>query len=505
VIAGSSLRRPAALAASLLGLLGLAACAGPGQGAARGPVRPADAPLAADTALSPGNTDAAFSQAWEGVKRGDAARDAGRADEARAEWTRAADGFLAAGDAHPEWRLALGLRAAELYHRAGADDRAAEVAGRVARDPAADDRSRALGHRQEAQALWELGQAQAKAGKLPALNLAFADERAGRPPPAPQPVPGTWKRCVEAVDALLALPPAEAEAAPPAGVPPPPGPARLALDAARISFAFDDLADARKRLSVLLERWPEDEAAAEAIPLYLQTFLVAGDREGFQGAAARLGERYGADAARGKEGLARGAEALKKTLSDADFSAAQKLLEAGKPAEAAQAYEAIAARGDPTDAPGALHNAAIAWDRAGEPARAAAARERILQERPESRVAPTNALMLAAYQSRKGDHAAAARAYADFLERWPDHASRCIAMQNVAAELDAARRGSDAAERYLAFGKDAACARIDPAVAATALRRARTLFDAAGKPARAKEAADAAAALVRKPAKEKAP
>jgi hypothetical protein len=489
-------RARARRARPLLALLLAAGCA---TGPRPPPAHPADAPLAPETPLSAGAApDGDFADAWENVRKGDAAEAAGRLDEARAEWTSAADRFVAVAEANPEWRLALGLRAAGLHRRAGNDERAAELALRAARDPAADARSKAMGFRLAAVALQELAAAQAKVGTLAPLQLAFADERA-RPPSAARPVPGTWKRFVDAVDGLLASPDEPEGAGAPA-----PTTARLALEAARVSFAFDDVADARRRLGALLERWPEDEAVSEAVPLYLQTFLVLGDREGFRAAAAKLGERYGAANTGGaRQPKSRGAEALRKALSDAEFSDARKLFDAGKPAEAAEAYEAIAARGDPADAAGALHNAAIAWDRAGRPARATAARERIVAEHPGARVAPTNALMLAAAESRSGDHAAAARLYVDFLERWPDHASRCIAMQNAAAELDAARRGADAAERYLLFGRDAACAKVDPAVAVTALRRARALFDAAGKPARAREAAAAADALGKK--REKAP
>jgi tetratricopeptide (TPR) repeat protein len=476
--------------AALLPLLALAAgCATTAH--------PAHAPLAPETQLAAGDgAERAAALGWEAVKRGDAAREAGKLDEARAEWTRGADHLLAAAAESPRWRLALGFRAAELLRRAGDDERAAGAAARIAADPAADPLSRAMARHLEAQALHDLGAAQAKAGKLPSGRPLFADERNGAAP-APRPLAGTWKRFVEAVEAYLPLSATVTEPAPPVAGPPLLSPARLAVAAARVRLAFDDVAGARGRLAEAMERWPDDhEAAAEAIPLYLQTYLVAGDAAGFRAEAARLAAALAARAEKADDpteraGVAREQEELEKALSDADFGAANRLLEAGKPGEAAEVFEAIASRGDAADAAGALHNAAIAWDRAGEPARAQAARARILEAYPESRVAPTNALFLAAEQARRGDHPAAAKLYGQFLERWPEHGSRCIALQNLAVELDAARRGAEAAERYLAFGKDAACAKADPKVALVALRRARTLFDAAGKPARAREAADA--------------
>lgn len=489
VLAGAAPPPRVRLAVTLLAALA-AGCAGL-------PAHPAHAPIAPDTSLAAGEqADRVVAEGWEAVKRGDAAREEGKLDAARTEWRAAADRFLAAGTVGPKWRLALGFRAAELLRKAGDDERAADAAAKVAGDSAADPLSRAMALHLEAQALHDLGVAQAKAGKLPPGKPLFADERNGAPP-SPRPLSGTWKRFVEVVDAYVAVSGTVTEASQPVTAPPLSTPARLAVGAARVTFAFDDVAGARKRLADALARWPDDfDAAAEAIPLWLQTFLVAGDADGFRGAAAKLSDQLAARAEKAadpkeKDGLAREQAEVRKALSDADFSAAHRLLEAGKPAEAAEVFEAIAAKGDPADAAGALHNAAIAWDRAGEPARAVGARERILREHPEARVAPTNALFLAAYQSKKGDHAAAAKAYAEFLERWPEHPSRCIAMQNVASELDAAHRGEGAAERYLAFGKDATCAKADPKVAATALRRAKALFEAAGKPARAKEAGDA--------------
>ena len=68
--------------------------------------------------------------------------------------------------------------------------------------------------------------------------------------------------------------------------------------------------------------------------------------------------------------------------------------------------------------------------------------------------------------------------YDDFLRRWPDSPSRCVALRNVASELDVADRAAEAAPRYLAFGRDERCAKADPSIAARALVRAGKLFEA---------------------------
>jgi hypothetical protein len=144
------------------------------------------------------------------------------------------------------------------------------------------------------------------------------------------------------------------------------------------------------------------------------------------------------------------------------------------------------------DRAAALVGAAIAWDRAGERDRAAALRRRVVDEFPDSRVAPNTALQLAAHASKKGDHVEAAQLYALHAERWPDDPSHCTALRNGAVELDLARRAADAAERYLAFGGEPRCAQASPDVTAVALYRAGQLFAQARQNAKAREAFQAA-------------
>ncbi|HET6440058.1 MAG TPA: hypothetical protein VFG59_18475 [Anaeromyxobacter sp.] len=505
-MSASAAARPLILAALIVGQASSCATASrPKPSPPPEPPHQATEPLQADTTLSGGEAaQAAYARARQGIERADQARGAGELDDARAGYVRAAGDLLAAEQAGATaWRLPLRLEAARLLHRAGEDERAADLAASLAGAAEADEPSRALCWHLAADALEDAAHARAKAGKLPPAKLVFAEER-GAAPLSPQPPPGLWKRFVEAVDAYLKLSEADPDLSRPAEEQPLASPGRLAVDAAKVVFAFDDLSQARQRLEAVLARWPDDvQALVEAIPPYLQTFLLADDRPGYEAAAARLrqliDDRLQKAEGKDKDLLARASEELNRAVSAAALLTAQRLLDAGKTAEAAQAYEALAADDSSPDAPNALHNAAIAWDRSGEPARAVAARERILRDHPDSRVAASAALTLAAYQSRKGDHAAAARLYAAFLDRWPDHANRCIAMQNVAIELDAGHRAADAAERYLAFGRDPTCARASSGPAIAALRRARLLFDQAGKPARAKEAAAAADSLARKP------
>jgi hypothetical protein len=144
------------------------------------------------------------------------------------------------------------------------------------------------------------------------------------------------------------------------------------------------------------------------------------------------------------------------------------------------------------DRAAALVSAAIGWDRAGQPDRAAELRERVVEEFPDSRVAPNAALQLAAYSSKRGDHLEASRLYALHAERWPDDPSHCTALRNGAVELDLAKRAADAATRYLAFGQEPRCRQASADVAAIALYRAGQLYAQAKQTAKAREAFQAA-------------
>jgi tetratricopeptide (TPR) repeat protein len=99
------------------------------------------------------------------------------------------------------------------------------------------------------------------------------------------------------------------------------------------------------------------------------------------------------------------------------------------------------------------------------------------------------------FRSKKGQHAESAKLYDEFLAKYPDSPNRCVAMQNVASELDQAKKPLDAAERYVSFGKDPACAKENANTTALALYRAGRLFQEAKKKPQAKEAYAAATAL----------
>ncbi len=464
---------------ALLAVLLLAAgCATAGKGAGE-KFRQAEHGLPAATEFPDGPERAAYTAAHAHEAKGDAAS----GEQARGEWAQAAQGYAGLAEKPPtaEWRVPLRHRAAELFLRAQRWDKAFETAEVLVQDAHASDASKAVAARLAATAALGAAVAAVKAGQLEKLDLGLAPakkEPNGRAPPA------TWKRVVDATDAYLAR-----SGADPESKKPPPerrngvSPAELALAAAEVQVGYGDADGARRRLEAVMERWPsEAEVLEQAVPLYLGTFLARGDREGHDAAVERLREKVTQEATRAagakeKAALAKLQDMLSRARAGARFAAAERLLADGRAAEAAQAFEAVAAEPGVGEPANALHNAAVAWDKAGDAAKAAQVRERIAKDYPGASVAPDDTLSLAAHHSRRGDHLRSARLYDEYLARWPGSPNRCVALQNVASELDLAQRPADAAARYLAFGKDEACAKGDPNIAARALFRAGRLFE----------------------------
>lgn len=473
--------------ALLLAALLATACATAGRRPADA-IRQAEHGLPAATEFADGPERAAYAAAHAHEARGDAAS----GEPARAEWAQAAQGYASLAEKPPasSWRVPLRHRAAELFLRAQRWEKAGEVADALVADAAANDASKAIGARLAATAALGAAGAQVKAGQLEKLDLALAG------PKKEKPLAPAWKRVVDTADAYAARAAVDPEARKaPAERRPGPSPAELALAAAEVQYAHGDLDGARRRFEAVTERWPSDaEVLEQAIPLFLATFLVRGDREGHDGAVERLRERVGRDAAkasapRDKEAFAKVVEGLARARAGARFGAAERLLALNKPAEAAQAFEAVAAEPGVGEPANALHNAAIAWDRAGDAVKAAKVRERILKDHPTSPVAQEDALALAAHRSRAGDHLSSGRLYEEFLTRWPESPNRCLALRNAASELDVANRAAEAAVRYLTFGRDGACAKASPDVAARALLRAGRLFEAQARQAYGEAAA----------------
>lgn len=465
-----------------------AACATGGGGRGSAPAaaaHQADERIPALSAFKPGDERIQYNQALELEQRGWKLESSGDAQGAREPLEGAARGYLAFADKHRNtgWDVTLRYHAADLLRRAQRFDEAISVAEQLARDPRASPKSKAM-------AQLQIVNANVGAGRLEALKIA-SGERSGRPEPRPMPEP--WKRFVDAADAWLAtVDPARPE---PKDHTLTDG--QLALVAARVAFAHDDMEGARRRLAAILERWPADHRAFEsAAPLYVHTFVATGDHAGAETAIEKVREtaRAQAEQATAQDARAAYQKVVAETgriASGVRYEQAKALLDGGKAAEAGEAFEALA-REEGGDDAAALVAAAIAWDKAGKPDRAAELRRTVIEEHADSRVAPNAALQLASYLSRRNDHAGAARVYRLHAEKWPDDKSHCTALQNGAVELDLAKKPAEAAGAYRAFGSEASCAQASPDVAALAFYRAGQLFLQAKKRPEAREAFQAA-------------
>ncbi len=437
------------------------------------------------------------------VARGNEANTSGNSDQARAEWGTAADMLASFADQFPssDWRIVARYEAARYDLFAQRWEQAAVNAEKIVDDPQANAVSKAMASHLAAAAWQNLAITQVKAGKLEPIKLLPADQR--KEPPSPRPPPGPWKRFVEATDKYVQVAGSDPDAAkPPKERFIEKGPAQLALLAAEVEYAFDDMEDARGRFDKIIHTWTGDpDVMEQAIPLYLQTFLVLKDQAGYAQAvqnvrtvvADEVAKANQAGDASKKEALAKVQDQLKKYEQNAQYGEAKSLLDQGKFAEAAQRFEALAQANKGSEAAaGALNNAAYAWNKAERPDDALRAVETLLADYPSSAVSPDATLMLAGLRSKKNDHAAAAKAYLDYLEKWPQGDKRCIALQNVGYELDVSGKAVPAAERYVAFANDPKCGKDDPNATAKALVRAGKLFADAKQKAKAREALEAA-------------
>ncbi len=438
------------------------------------------------------------------LSRAREAKDAGNLDQARAEWGTGGQFLAQLADDFPNsvWRIALRYQGARYLYYALRFEDAATVAEKIGVDPMATETSRAMGAHLAAAAWQAEAVNEYKAGKIDPIRLPTAEQRKGQAP-APRPPPGPWKRFVEAADQYVKRADADPDAKKPAAERTvQAGPSQLALIAAEVEYAFDNMEDARARFERIMQTWPADaEAMDNAVPLYLQTFLVLKDAEGYKRAlestrAMLSSESQKATDPARKEALQKVLEKLASYQESAEFDDARALLTAGKAVESATAFERIADSNPASpDAGNALYNAAIAWTKAEQPEKAAAAAQKVLDKYAASKSAPLSQLMLASIRSKAKDHVEAARLYAEYLEKWPQGENRCIALQNVGYELDVSNKKADAASRYFAWATDPKCGKEDPNSAAKALVRSGKLFlDAKQKP-KAKEAWNAATRL----------
>ncbi len=435
--------------------------------------------------------------------RADQAATAGNLDQSRAENRLAAVGFVKFVDTFPssEYRLVLRAQAAERYLKSQEFERAAGQAQLVIDDPEARDVSKAIASRYAVAAWQTIAIVEGRAGKIDPPRILTVEKRKGQEL-KPRVPADPWKRFIENADRYQQVAKADpqwdplpAERQKRGGV----DTAQLALIAAQVEFGYDNMEDARRRFEAIIHSWPwRADVMESAVPYLLQTFLLKRDDAGYEAAvamslaavrpeAAKAAEAAkapgaGDEAKKGAEILARLQNDLEKQQQGAGFSAAERLLAAEKFAEAGAAFEKFAAdnRAHP-DAPNALYNGAVSWERAKEPRKAQAARAALLERYPDSKIAPQATLAQASTLSKQGEHAAAQKLYQGYLEKWGRGAQRCLALQNLGVTLESMGKKLEAARNYQAFAREEACLKEDPNNSAKVVYRGAVLLTDAKK------------------------
>jgi len=492
----------------LLAALVAAACATPGGGAGSR-YRQADFAPPTLAQFTDEAERAVISDGFAHADRADQAAMSGNLDQSRAENRAAAEIYAKFADKFQfnEYRIVLRTMATERYLRSQDFDRAAAQAQLVLDDRESRDVSKAIAARYASGAWQMIAVAEGRAGKIDPPRLLAADKRQGQDP-KPRVPPDPWKRFIENTDRYLSL----RQADPVASLPPAEAQKRGGVDAAQVAnlaaqveFGYDNMEDARRRYEAIIQTWPSRADILEsAVPYYLQTFLVKKDEAGYEAGvgralaavrpeAAKAGEAARApgasdEARKSAEVLARLQADLEKQQQGAGFAAAGQMLAAGKNAEAAAAYEKFASENrDHPDAPNALHNAGVAWERAKEPKKAQAARAALLERYPDSKIAPEETLAQASALSRQGDPAGAQKLYQAYLEKWGQGPRRCLAFYNLAVAQESTGKKLEAARSYQAFARDDACLKEDPNSAVKAVYRGGVLFGETKKKSEALE------------------
>ncbi|WP_248342915.1 tetratricopeptide repeat protein [Anaeromyxobacter paludicola] len=437
---------------------------------------------------------AAVGDAQLHIERGSQMRDAGRMDEARAEWRVGGEQFQHLADRFrsSEWRLTYQRAALENFYRAGEWTLAADAADKLRADPTANDVSRAIASRFGAGALQQEAFAQIKAGGLEPLKIP-----GGKTALKPRPPPTVWRRFIDLADVYSQVHASDAQVKNAAEIA-----ANFELLTGQVELSYHNVEEARQRLARIMDRFPGTPESADAAALYANSYLMTGDDAGRRTALEKARPAIHAalvkqqelaksnpEAAQQAERISKMEEQLQKQEQQQGYAGAVAMLNAGKAAEAAQAFERYAADNkDDPDAAGALYNAGVAWDKAGNHKSAAAVREKLLADYPDSKLAPKAMLALASARSHAKEHGAAAKLYADYLAKYPKSEERCLALQNLGVETDLGGSKAEGARRYHDFASDPKCAAEDPNSAARLLYRAGALYAEAKQDQKAIEA-----------------
>jgi hypothetical protein len=473
---------------------------------------------------------ALLKDAYNHIDRAMRDRLSGKLDSADAEDRIAADNLISFVNRYPNHRLHIVfLRMASARYLGAKDwEAAAEAAQRMLADPKAQPVTKAIGARYASGAWQMLAITEMRSGKIPQLKLQPSSARGGAAH-KPRPLDRAWKMFVESADIYEANRDADPSSKLSAEERKAQGGAdlgQLQLIAAQVEFGYDNIEDAQRRFARVIEMHPSRADLLEtAVPYYLDSFRILNDQKGLEAAAARIEPAIAAEAKKaaaaaaapgateeqkkGAASLAKLATELKEGSTGSDYNQAALMMgradamakggvegSAAMYRDSAALYEKFAAanRTNP-DAPSALFNAAIAYDKAKDGKKAVAVRESLVKDYPDAKVIQQTLLLLGSNLAASREYAASARYNQEFLTRWPDAPQRCMAMQNLGVALQETRKPADAAAVYIKFASDPGCGGEDPNTTARVLYSAAKMQVDAKKPADAKKTLQSLVAL----------
>jgi TolA-binding protein len=278
---------------------------------------------------------------------------------------------------------------------------------------------------------------QEKSGKLqPLKTLASKDrpELKEGQKITPKPIAEIRQKLMAAAETMLKRVP-ENEKAP-----------KIEFWLALLYYQHDDFDEARKRFSVIIDKYPKDEVAKDSANLMIETYLVYKDWEKVEEWAERVQQKKLGDEKIIKEmGLLEGGSAYNQAL---------KLFNEKKYEEAAQKYlSLVAKKPDYENADKALQNAALAFQMVRKFESSANLYERIYKEYPKSDFADT-ALFKVAYNREQGfNFETAIENYLLLVEKYPESKHRQASLWNASIALENLQNYPKASQNYLRFAQ----------------------------------------------------
>jgi len=250
-------------------------------------------------------------------------------------------------------------------------------------------------------------------------------------------------------------------------------PARLAYRAAVELYQRRHLEEARKRFVQVMERFPGSQVAIYSAQAVINSYRMENDWENIQVWARRIEEQQ---LGKAEDRAALAAEVRLFQLSAA-FKEGERLFEAGKYVEAAEAFVKVVDQ-DPKIkmADKALQNAALAYEQAHRYDSSARIYERLIRDYPNSSFVEGALLRLAENSRRVFDFQKAVEVWGDLVRRFPKSEKVPLALATQADMLEALERYRDAARTLEQYAD-----RVEePMESARALFRAGSLWERNG-------------------------